>query len=100
MGGERLVVTIAEGDRLAEVAGSLRPLGIGDAETDDHTRTLTLPVTTGTTALVEAVRMLGDAGVTVQDIGIRRPTLDDAFLSLTGHRAEESTDGTAEEQRA
>ena len=44
--------------------------------------------------------MLGDAGVTVQDIGIRRPTLDDAFLSLTGHRAEESTDDTAEEQRA
>lgn len=100
VGGERLVVTIAEGDRLAEVAGSLRPLGIGDAEIDDHTRTLTLPVTTGTTALVEAVRMLGDAGVTVQDIGIRRPTLDDAFLSLTGHRAEESTDDTAEEQRA
>ena len=100
VGGERLVVTIAEGDRLAEVAGSLRPLGIGDAEIDDHTRTLTLPVTTGTTALVEAVRMLSDAGVTVQDIGIRRPTLDDAFLSLTGHRAEESTDDTAEEQRA
>ena len=100
VGGERLVVTIAEGDRLAEVAGSLRPLGIGDAEIDDHTRTLTLPVTTGTTALVEAVRMLGDAGVTVQDIGIRRPTLDDAFLSLTGHRAEESADDTAEEQRA
>ena len=99
VGGERLVVTIAEGDRLAEVAGSLRPLGIGDAEIDDHTRTLTLPVTTGTTALVEAVRMLGDAGVTVQDIGIRRPTLDDAFLSLTGHRAEESADDTAEEQR-
>ena len=100
VGGERLVVTIAEGERLAEVATSLRPLGIGDAEIDDHTRTLTLPVTTGTTALVEAVRMLGDAGVTVQDIGIRRPTLDDAFLSLTGHRAEESTDDTAEEQRA
>ena len=100
VGGERLVVTIAEGDRLAEIAGSLRPLGIGDAEIDDHTRTLTLPVTTGTTALVEAVRMLGDAGVTVQDIGIRRPTLDDAFLSLTGHRAEESADDTAEEQRA
>ena len=100
VGGERLVVTIAEGERLAEVATSLRPLGIGDAEIDDHTRTLTLPVTTGTTALVEAVRMLGDAGVTVQDIGIRRPTLDDAFLSLTGHRAEESADDTAEEQRA
>jgi ABC-2 type transport system ATP-binding protein len=90
VGGERLVVTIAEGDRLADVAGSLRPLGIGEAEVDDHTRTLTLPVTTGTTALVEAVHLLGDAGVTVQDIGIRRPTLDDAFLTLTGHRAEES----------
>lgn len=100
VGGERLVVTIAEGDRLGEVARDLRPLGIGEAEADAHTRTLTLPVETGTTALVRAVQQLGEAGVTVQDIGIRRPTLDDAFLSLTGHRAEAGTDDTTEETRS
>ena len=99
VGGERLVVTIAEGDRLGEVASTLRPLGIGEVETDEHTRTLTLPVSTGTSALVQAVQSLGDAGVTVQDIGIRRPTLDDAFLSLTGHRTEEPI-STDEEARA
>ncbi len=96
VGGERLVVTIAEAARLGEVAGTLRPLGIGEVETDEHTRTLTVPVSSGTATLVQAVQSLGDAGVTVQDIGIRRPTLDDAFLSLTGHRAEEPTDTTEE----
>jgi ABC-2 type transport system ATP-binding protein len=40
--------------------------------------------------IVEAVRRLGDAGVGVDDISLRRPTLDDVFLSLTGHAAEEA----------
>lgn len=86
VGGERLSVTIAEADRLAEVAALLADLSIGAVERDEHTRTLTLPVATGPRAIVEAVGRLGDRGVTVQDIGIRRPTLDDAFLTLTGHR--------------
>jgi ABC-2 type transport system ATP-binding protein len=41
-------------------------------------------------AIVEAVRRLGDAGVGVEDIAMRRPTLDDVFLALTGHAAEEN----------
>ncbi|WP_191563627.1 ATP-binding cassette domain-containing protein [Janibacter melonis] len=101
VGGERLFVTIEQGDRLGETATTLRPVGIGDAAVDEHTRTLTLPIQTGTTALVDAVQRLSDAGVTVQDIGIRRPTLDDAFLSLTGHRAESAEpDETTQEQPA
>ncbi len=39
--------------------------------------------------LVEALRALDDAGVDVLDAGIRRPTLDDVFLTLTGHAAED-----------
>ncbi len=39
--------------------------------------------------IVEAVRRLGDAGVDVDDLAIRRPTLDDVFLTLTGHAAED-----------
>ena len=42
--------------------------------------------------LVAAIRELDAAGVTVQDVGLRRPTLDDVFLSLTGHVAEEEED--------
>jgi ABC-2 type transport system ATP-binding protein len=42
--------------------------------------------------LIEALRLLDDAGVKVVDVGIHRPTLDDVFLSLTGH---ETTEGDA-----
>ena len=42
--------------------------------------------------IVEAVRRLDDAGVAVDDLGLRRPTLDDVFLSLTGHAAEADDD--------
>ena len=93
VGGERLVVTVAEGDRVGETAASLAPLGVGEVETDEHTRTVTVPVSSGTDALVTAVQRLGELGVTVQDIGIRRPTLDDAFLTLTGHRTEDDSSG-------
>lgn len=89
VGGERLTVTVAEEERLDEAVAALVPVGTGEADVDRHTRTLNVPIETGTTALVDAVGRLGSAGITVQDIGIRRPTLDDAFLSLTGHRAED-----------
>jgi ABC-2 type transport system ATP-binding protein len=46
-------------------------------------------VQSGAAALVDAVRALDAAGVTVADLGLRRPSLDDVFLSLTGHLAEE-----------
>jgi ABC-2 type transport system ATP-binding protein len=48
--------------------------------------------------IVDAVRRLDDAGVAVEDLGLRRPTLDDVFLTLTGHVAEESEE--QEEERA
>ncbi len=43
-------------------------------------------------AIVEAVRALDEAGVGVEDIALRRPTLDDVFLALTGHAAEAAED--------
>jgi ABC-2 type transport system ATP-binding protein len=42
--------------------------------------------------LIDALRQLDTAGVVVKDVGIRRPTLDDVFLSLTGHAAEDTVD--------
>ena len=50
---------------------------------------MTAPVSGGSTVLVDAVRALDMAGVKVDDLALRRPTLDDVFLSLTGHAAEE-----------
>jgi ABC-2 type transport system ATP-binding protein len=46
------------------------------------------PVARRVAALTEAVRSLADAAIEVRDIGLRRPTLDDVFLELTGHRAD------------
>ena len=56
---------------------------------DEHTRRLTAPAEGGTTQLVSVIRALDDAGIPLDDVGLRRPTLDDVFLSLTGHAAEE-----------
>ncbi len=92
VGGERLELVVEDGARLAEAAGLLGGLAGADggaaAEVDTHTRQVTVPITGGTGSLVEAVRVLDGAGIVVSDIGIRRPTLDDAFLRLTGHAAE------------
>jgi ABC-2 type transport system ATP-binding protein len=49
-----------------------------------------VPVATGVAALVEAVRRLADEQVTVLDVALHRPTLDDVFLTLTGHAAEDA----------
>jgi ABC-2 type transport system ATP-binding protein len=53
---------------------------------------VSVTVATRTGAIVEAVRRLSDAGVSIADINVRRPTLDDVFLTLTGHAAEADGD--------
>ncbi|UIJ34824.1 ATP-binding cassette domain-containing protein [Allobranchiibius sp. GilTou73] len=91
-GGERLEVTVLDPARVGETAGLLAAIAGGDATSDDHSRRVTVGVSGGTRDLLVAVRRLDDAGIEVQDIGIRRPTLDDAFLAMTGHAAEEAAD--------
>lgn len=88
VGGERLEVTVAESERVAEAAEILAGIGGGEATRDDRSRQVTVGVTGGTKDLLVAVRRLDEAGIEVQDIGIRRPTLDDAFLAMTGHTAD------------
>jgi ABC-2 type transport system ATP-binding protein len=61
---------------------------------DDDTVKLAIRGRSG--AIVEAVRRLDEAGVAVEDLGLRRPTLDDVFLSLTGHAAETGDDDEEE----
>ena len=88
VGGERIEVVVHDPQMLAPTADLLRLEAVGPLEVDEHTRRVTVPSVGGATHLVEVVRRLADAGVEVDDIGLRRPTLDDVFLSLTGHAAE------------
>ncbi|MDT0346826.1 ATP-binding cassette domain-containing protein [Streptomyces litchfieldiae] len=87
IGGDRVEVVVrhtAELDAVAAIVGRV----CGSApETDRDTRRVGAPVADRVTALTEVVRALHDAGIGVEDIGTRRPTLDEAFLYLTGHRA-------------
>jgi ABC-2 type transport system ATP-binding protein len=65
-------------------------IGIGEATLDEHTRRVTVPSDGGATRLATVIRDFDEAGIDIDDIGLRRPTLDDVFLSLTGHAAVEA----------
>ena len=69
--------------------------GDGHTTVDEHTRRLTVPAHGGAMRLVQVVRDLDEAAIGIDDIGLRRPTLDDVFLSLTGHAAEETQEDVA-----
>lgn len=90
VGGERLHVTIQDPTRLVDAARLLGEMGEEHPESEEHTRSLTVPVSHGTTMLRRALRELDQADIVVQDIGVRRPTLDDAFLALTGSKTEDA----------
>jgi ABC-2 type transport system ATP-binding protein len=95
VGGEVLAVIVADRSRVGEAAGALAGLGAGSPNEDKDTGSVTLPVgADGTSVLTEAVRRLDDAGIKLADIALHRPSLDDVFLALTGHVAEERADGT------
>ncbi|MFE6710254.1 ATP-binding cassette domain-containing protein [Streptomyces sp. NPDC057695] len=70
--------------------------GRGEVSVEEHTRKLTVPVTGGAKLLAEVIRELDAVGVEIDDIGLRRPTLDDVFISLTGHAAEREAEGNGE----
>jgi ABC-2 type transport system ATP-binding protein len=99
VGGERLELTIAQAGALELARVTVAPLGTSDPTVEPQTRRITLPVTGGAPVLMEALRRLDAAGVVLQDVGIRRPTLDDVFLSLTGHAAEETKADKNDEER-
>ncbi len=89
VGGERIEVTIAEFTQINEAQEILSRISVGEIRIDEHSRGLTAPVKGGAATLTQALRELDAGGVAVQDVGLRRPTLDDVFLTLTGHMAEE-----------
>ena len=91
VGGDRLEVVVAIPDTLSRAAESLARVSTGQVVTDAEAHRVIAPVSGGSTVLVDAVRALDGDGIAVADVVLRRPTLDDVFLSLTGHAAEEES---------
>ncbi len=85
VGGERIEIVVHERPDLIRAAALLAPDGSGTL--DDHVRRLTIASDGGAAQLVEVVRQLDEERIKVDDIALRRPTLDDVFLALTGRAA-------------
>ncbi|MRG60085.1 ATP-binding cassette domain-containing protein [Agromyces sp. CFH 90414] len=84
LGGDRVAVVVGDAGRLAEAA-ELAGRAVGaEASVDADTRTVTIEVADGQRALAPIVRALDAAGLEVDDLALRRPTLDEVFLHLTG----------------
>jgi ABC-2 type transport system ATP-binding protein len=96
VGGEVLALRVTDRTKAAAAAGAVLGLGPGGGSVDNHTGEISVPVgSDGTAILTEAVRRLDAEDIKLADIGLRRPTLDDVFLSLTGHAAEGAEPGPA-----
>ncbi|HEY4572275.1 MAG TPA: ATP-binding cassette domain-containing protein [Kribbella sp.] len=93
VGGERIEVVLHDSRDTARALELLRSaLGVVDSEAatiEEHTRRVTVPAPGGSGTLVEVIRTLDAAQIRIADIGLRRPTLDDVFLTLTGREAEQ-----------
>jgi ABC-2 type transport system ATP-binding protein len=87
VGGESIELVLHDPADTDRAVAAARGLGVGEARPDQRSRTLTIPVDGGSDDLVELLKRLGDEGIRLDEVGLRRPTLDDVFLHLTGHAA-------------
>jgi ABC-2 type transport system ATP-binding protein len=88
VGGEKLEI-IVENQHIAATKEIVAKVSASAVAVDEGMRRISAPVTTGSKALIEAAKLLDDQGIHPLDIGLKRPSLDDVFLSLTGHVAED-----------
>jgi ABC-2 type transport system ATP-binding protein len=90
VGGDVLEFTVPDRTRIADAVAAIAKVGEGEPHMDEGTGVINIGVGgRGSEALIEGVRALDGAGVTTQGLSLRRPSLDDVFLALTGHAAEE-----------
>jgi len=96
VGGERLEITVENADVAAtqEIVAK-----ISGHATHTDLRTISAPVLNGSKDLMDALRAMDEAKIHPLDIGLKRPSLDDVFLSLTGHIAEETVQETVKKKR-
>jgi ABC-2 type transport system ATP-binding protein len=88
VGGDRIEIVVESAQDVSKAAIAIAEFGSAPAITEDLTKTILLPVAGGSTAIVNIVRKLDENNISIADIALRRPTLDDVFLSLTGHVTE------------
>lgn len=103
VGGDRVEVVVVDAAHVGAAAAALSAVGGTAASANEDTRTVTVPVSGGSTVLVEVVRALDSADVQIEDLALRRPTLDDVFLSLTGRVADDvgaPASGTSKKSRS
>ncbi len=90
IGGDVLEFTVPDRDQVSDAVAAIAKIGDGEPHVDEETGVVSVGVGgRGSDALIEAVRALDAAGVQTRGLALRRPSLDDVFLALTGHAAEE-----------
>lgn len=87
VGGERLELRVTHRGDLDAADRALRPYSLGEIQINELDRQLIVPVAQGAQLLAAVVRDLDAANIPVDDLALRRPTLDDVFLTLTGRTA-------------
>lgn len=98
VGGERLEVVV-ESAQIAKTMEIVAAISGIKPSLDEGLRLISAPVSTGTKALLDVLKALEGAGIHALDVGLKRPSLDDVFLSLTGHAAEVNTTSEMEESK-
>ncbi|MBM9620907.1 ATP-binding cassette domain-containing protein [Streptomyces zhihengii] len=91
VGGDRLEVVARDAADVPAVVRTVARVTAGEPAVDEATRRVHAPVSDRVAALTEVARTLQDEGIPVEDIGLRRPSLDDVFLRLTGHATDEES---------
>ena len=100
VGGNVVEVHTHRRDQLAPIAVALGRLAGGEAQIDESTRRVTIGIEGAGDGLMEALRSLDAAGVEVDDLALRQPTLDEVFLALTGHPTTDENSGRAHAEAA
>src|SRR6266702_2135777 len=94
VGGDVVEFTVPDRSRISDAAAAIARIGESEPLADKETGVVSIRVgSRGSDALIEAVRALDAVEVEVRDLALRRPSLDDVFLALTGHAAEEEEPG-------
>jgi ABC-2 type transport system ATP-binding protein len=90
IGGDVIEFTVPDRSRVTDAVKAITPIGEGEPHADLETGVVNVGVGgRGSDALIEAVRSLDAAGVVTRGLALRRPSLDDVFMALTGHAAED-----------